>query len=181
MFPLRLISSGCEAKPNNWSKRSVRRFPSSTTCVESETMSDTEEAPPPAAPQAVSAGPHAPPPPQIYNFPKNFPIPAAMVCRGDVPANWEFAKKQWQDYEVATRLDQRNQLVRSATFHCVVGKECLQIFRNHNLALVKLLPLHHSKHWRIIFSPSETWFTKSMCLILVVKHPTKLFTILFID
>ena len=181
MFPLRLISSGCEAKPNNWSKRYVRRFPSSTTCVESETMSDTEEAPPPAAPQAVSAGPHAPPPPQIYNFPKNFPIPAAMVCRGDVPGNWEFAKKQWQDYEVATRLDQRNQLVRSATFHCVVGKECLQIFRNHNLALVKLLPLHHSKHWRIIFSPSETWFTKSMCLILVVKHPTKLFTILSID
>ena len=144
-------------------------------------MSDTEEAPLPPALQAVSAGLHAPPPPQIYNFPKNFPVPAAMVCHGDVPSNWEFSKQQWQDCEEATGLDQRNQLVRSATFRCVVGKECLQIFRNHNLALVKLLPLHHSKHWRIIFSPSETWFTKSMCLILVVKHPTKLFTILSID
>ena len=83
-----------------------------------------------------------------------------MVCRGDVPGNWEFAKKQWQDYEVATRLDQRNQLVRSATFHCVVGKECLQIFRNHNLALVKLLLLHHSKHWRIIFSQAKRGLRK---------------------
>ena len=123
-------------------------------------MSDTEEAPPPLAPQAVSAGLHAPPPPQIYNFPKNFPILAAMVCRGDVPGNWEFSKQQWQDYEEATGLDQRNQLVRSATFRCVVGKECLQVFRNHNLALVKLLLLHHSKHWRIIFSQAKRGLRK---------------------
>ena len=75
-------------------------------------MSDTEEAPLPPALQAVSAGLHAPPPPQIYNFPKNFLVPAAMVCRGDVPSNWEFSKQQWQDYEEATVLDQRNQLVR---------------------------------------------------------------------
>ena len=31
------------------------------------------------------------------------------------------------------------------------------------------------------FLPSETWFTKGRCLILVVKHPTKLFTVLSID
>ena len=79
-------------------------------------MSDTEEAPLPPAPQVVSAGPHAPPPPQIYNFPRNFPISAAMVCRGDIP----------------------------------IGN---------------------------FISPSETWFTKGMCLILIVKHPTKLLTV----
>ena len=44
-------------------------------------MSDTEEAPPPPAPLAVSAGPHAPPLPQVYNFLTNFPVPAAMVYR----------------------------------------------------------------------------------------------------
>ena len=31
------------------------------------------------------------------------------------------------------------------------------------------------------FLPSETWFTNGRCLILVVKHPTKLFTVLSID
>ena len=55
------------------------------TFVGSKTMSDTEKAPLPPAPQVVSAGPHAPPPPQIYNFPRNFPVPATMVCRGDIP------------------------------------------------------------------------------------------------
>ena len=37
-------------------------------------------------------------------------------------------KQKWQDYEAATGLDQKNQLVRLATFRSVVGKECLQIF-----------------------------------------------------
>ena len=89
-------------------------------------------------------------------------------------------KQKWQDYEVATGLDQKNQLVRLATFRSVVGKECLQIFRNLNLPLVKMLFRHHSKHWRIILSSSETWFTKGMGLILVVKHPTRLLTVLSI-
>ena len=96
------------------------------------TISDTEEALPPPAPQAVSAGPHASPSPQIYNFPTNFPVPAAMVCRGDIPSNWEFFKQQWQDYEVATGLDQKNQQVRLATFRSVMGKERRQSFRNLN-------------------------------------------------
>ena len=42
-----------------------------------------------------------------------------MVCRGDIPSNWEFFKEQWQDYEVATGLDQKNQQVRLAMFRSV--------------------------------------------------------------
>ena len=41
--------------------------------------------------------------------------------------------------------------------------------------------LQHSKHLRVIFSPSETWLTKGMCSILVFKHPTKLLIILSIN
>ena len=60
-----------------------------------------------------------------------------MVCRGDIPSNWEFFKEQWQDYEVATGLDQKNQQVRLATFRSVpfrsvMGKERRQSFRNLN-------------------------------------------------
>ena len=113
--------------------------------MESVTISDTEEALPPPAPQAVSAGPHASPSPQIYNFPTNFPVPAAMVCRGDIPSNWEFFKQQWQDYEVATGLDKKNQQVRLATFRSVMGKERRQSFRNLNFGLVKLLFLQQEE------------------------------------
>lgn len=55
-----------------------------------------------------------------------------MVCRGDLTSNWEFFKQQWQDYEVATGLDQKSQAVRLATFRSVMGKECLQLFLNLN-------------------------------------------------
>ena len=68
-----------------------------------------------------------------------------MVCRGDIPSNWEFFKQQWQDYEVATGLDQKNQQVRLATFRSVMGKERRQSFRNLNFALVKLLFLQQEE------------------------------------
>lgn len=95
-------------------------------------MSSSEQATPPPAPQA-------PLPPQISTFPTNFPVPAAMVCRGDIPNNWEFFKQQWQDYEIATGLDQKSQPIRLATFRSVIGKECLQIFRNLNFGSGELL------------------------------------------
>ena len=68
-----------------------------------------------------------------------------MVCRGDIPSNWEFFKEQWQDYEVATGLDQKNQQVRLATFRSVpfrYGKRVLGILI---LALVKLLFLQQEE------------------------------------
>ena len=178
MFPLRSISSGCEAKPNHRSKRYLRRFPSSTTCVGSKTMSDTEEAPLPPARQVVSASPHAPPPPQIYNFPRNFPVSAAMVCRGDIPIGNFQAKmaRLWSSDWFGSK--ESTGTVSNVPFRC--GKRVPADFRNLNLAPVKIPFLHHWKHWRIILSPSGTWFTKGMCLILVVKHPTKLLTVLSI-
>ena len=33
-----------------------------------------------------------------------FPVPSRMVCKGDIVNNWDFLK-QWEDYEVATGLD----------------------------------------------------------------------------
>ena len=42
------------------------------------------------------------------NFYTNFPVPAPMVSNGDKVANWEFFKQTWQDYEIATGLDQKD-------------------------------------------------------------------------
>ena len=61
-----------------------------------------------------------------------------MVCRGDLTSNWEFFKQQWQDYEVATSLDQKSQSIRLATFRSLMGKECLQIFLNLNCGTEEL-------------------------------------------
>ena len=61
-----------------------------------------------------------------------------MVCRGDLTSYWECFKQQWQDYEVATSLDQKSQSIRLATFRSVMGKECLQIFLNLNCGTEEL-------------------------------------------
>ena len=84
--------------------------------------------------RAMQTSPEAAPSPpvQIISVPSNFPVPSAMVCKGDLTSNWEFFKQQWQDYEVATGLDQKGQAIRVATFRSVMGKDCLQIFLNLN-------------------------------------------------
>ena len=56
-----------------------------------------------------------------------------MVCQGDKAANWEFFRQQWEDYEVATGLDQRDSKIRLATLRSVMGRECMQIFMNLKL------------------------------------------------
>ena len=53
-----------------------------------------------------------------------------MICRGDVVTNWGFFRQQFEDYEVATGLDEQTSKVRLASLRSVMGKECLQIFLN---------------------------------------------------
>lgn len=53
-----------------------------------------------------------------------------MVCRGDVVTNWEYFRQQWEDYEVATGLDEQTSKIRLASLRSVMGKECVQIFLN---------------------------------------------------
>ena len=69
-----------------------------TTCEHRAMPTSPEAAPPP-------------PPVQIISVPSNFPVPSAMVCKGDLTSNWEFFKQQWQDYQVATALDQKSQAI----------------------------------------------------------------------
>ena len=75
--------------------------------------------------------------PQVYPqlIASNFPLPSSMKCQGDVAGNWEFFKQQWSDYESATGLDKREELVRLATLRSAMGRECLQILLNLNLNL----------------------------------------------
>ena len=58
-----------------------------------------------------------------------------MVCKGNLVANWEFFRQQWEDYEVATGLDKQTPKIRLASSVCsVMGKDCLQTFLNLNIS-----------------------------------------------
>ncbi|PFX18959.1 Retrovirus-related Pol polyprotein from transposon 17.6 [Stylophora pistillata] len=74
----------------------------------------------------------APTYPQIIS--PNFLLPSPMRCHGDVTGNWDFFKQQWWDYEIATGLDKREESVRLATLRSSMGRECLEILLNPNLA-----------------------------------------------
>ena len=66
--------------------------------------------------------------------PGNFPFPTPMDCRGDVASNWEFFKQQWSDYELATGLNKKNEVICLETIRSLMGRECLQVFMNLTLA-----------------------------------------------
>ena len=71
--------------------------------------------------------------PQV--IPHNFPLPSPRNCRGDVAGNWDFFKQQWNDYEIATGLDKRDESIRLATLRSAMGRDCLQIFLNLKLSV----------------------------------------------
>ena len=86
-----------------------------------------KRASPPAAAGTAAAAVYS-------NVPSNFPVPAPMVCKGNLVANWEFLRQQWEDYEVATGLDKQSSKIRLASFRSVMGKDCLQTFLNLNIS-----------------------------------------------
>ena len=89
-------------------------------------LSDHEEQQPTTTTQNASLS---------LTYHSNFPVPTPMKCKGDKVANWEFFRQQWEDYEIATGLDKRDQKVRLATLRSVMGKDCLQVFNNLELSV----------------------------------------------
>ena len=52
-----------------------------------------------------------------------------MDCKGKhLLENWKFFRSSYDDYEVATGLDKKDNKVRLATLRTVMGKDCLSIF-----------------------------------------------------
>ena len=58
-----------------------------------------------------------------------------MVCKGNLVANWEFFRQQWEDYEVMTGLDKQTSKIGLASLRSVMGKDCLQTFLNLNISV----------------------------------------------
>ena len=58
------------------------------------------------------------------------PVTAPMNCKDDIPANWAFFREQWENYEVAADLIEKDDAVRSATLKTVMGRECYDVLRH---------------------------------------------------
>ena len=65
----------------------------------------------------------------------NFRVPAPMVCKGNLVANWELLRQRWEDYEIATGPDKRSSAVRLTSLRSVMGKDCLQTLLNLNISV----------------------------------------------
>ena len=65
----------------------------------------------------------------------NFRVPAPMVCKGNLVANWEFFCQRWEDYEIATGPDKRSSAVRLTSLRSMMGKDCLQTLLNLNISV----------------------------------------------
>ncbi len=60
----------------------------------------------------------------------HFPVPASMDTKGNQEENWTFFKEQWQDYEVATGINLKDNVIRMATLRSLMGRDCLCIFKS---------------------------------------------------
>lgn len=60
----------------------------------------------------------------------HIPVPEPMDMKGDVYNNWMFFHAQWDNYEIATGLEKKDDNIRLATLLSVMGKECHQLQRH---------------------------------------------------
>ena len=51
------------------------------------------------------------------------------VTSGNVAENWSYFREQWNDYEIATGLREKNKKIRVATLREIMGKDCCNIHK----------------------------------------------------
>ncbi|UYV78262.1 K02A2.6-like, partial [Cordylochernes scorpioides] len=63
----------------------------------------------------------------------NIPVPAPILINSQAAENWRFFKSQWDNYQVATELNKKDNNVIRATFLSLIGKDCFNVFLNLDL------------------------------------------------
>ena len=63
-------------------------------------------------------------------MPYTIPPPAKMEMDGDLRESWTLFKLTRENYAVATDIGKKNANVQIGTLLSVIGKECLQIYKN---------------------------------------------------
>ena len=55
--------------------------------------------------------------------------PRPVGTQGDVWHNWRTFREEWEDYEIATGIAEKDAKVRTATLRTVMGRECAAILK----------------------------------------------------
>ena len=58
----------------------------------------------------------------------NIKPPRALDVAQTTAKTWKLWKQMWENYSIATRLDQQDERYQKATFLCTIGEEALEIF-----------------------------------------------------
>ena len=97
------------------------------------------------------------------------------VTSGNVAENWSYFREQWNDYEIATGLREKDEKIRVATLRGIMGKDCYNIY--------KRLALEEEEKERVTSIPDglEKYYKpalnvlrmKDLFLILVISKVTK--------
>ena len=61
------------------------------------------------------------------------PAPVQMNCRGDLPTNWKIFCEAYEDYLVATGLDEKDKKIEVATLKSLMGAECKKVLKRLQL------------------------------------------------
>ena len=59
--------------------------------------------------------------------------PEQMNCSGDLPTNWKMFREAYEDYLVATGLNEKHKKIHVATFKSLMGPECTKILKRLQL------------------------------------------------
>ena len=61
------------------------------------------------------------------------PAPEQMNCSGDLPTNWKIFREAYEDYLVATGLDEKDKKIQVTTLKSLMGAECKKILKRLQL------------------------------------------------
>lgn len=83
----------------------------------------------------------------------NIPPPEEMKICGDLASNWDNFRAEFEDYVLATGLQDKAKEVQAATLRRVMGSECRHIYK-HNLGL----SAEQGKDPKVILDTLEEYF-----------------------
>ena len=58
----------------------------------------------------------------------NIPLPPKLELKGNLATNWKKFKRMWTNYEIASRLRNENNELRTATLLTCIGPDTLEIY-----------------------------------------------------
>ena len=86
----------------------------------------------------------------------NFLVPAPMDLKGDLGQNWSFFKAQYENYEVATSLNKKQDDIRVETLLSLMGKEGFVFIHTWiSLRRIERKSTKFCKHLRVTLSQLE--------------------------